>query len=141
LTVPDPSAAAAKPLALFWRTEDVDPKVLFDTDPKAVERCKQIWRWNKARELARAAADKAAERIRAAGDNNQAKVDLAMNDARGELVQGSDPKLAIEFERHSPPSFRTAKLLLDRPFAGGMPTVAEFKPVDDSIVYESEKMR
>jgi hypothetical protein len=98
---------------------------------------------NKARDLARKAADQAAEVIQQAG-SDEVKVAQQVKEALQKLKAPIADQLvaARQFVEKSPESFQAADLVLQPSFGEpGPPTVVEFNPRDDRIVYEKDNLR
>jgi hypothetical protein len=137
-----PQVTDSKPLTLVWRTAEVtaDRPLSLAASPTAREKCKAIWRLNKARELARKAADEAAGMIAQAGAD-EVKLAQQVQEVLAHLKKPiADPLLAARFVERTPPEFEAAKLPLQKQF-GLVPMVAQFDPRHDGIVYETDKMK
>lgn len=138
------------PLTLVWRTVEVDaqrPLTLSANNGAVREECRRIWKLGKARDLARKAADTAAQTIQKAKGANAGLVNQYANDARAALAApfGGDAATATKFQVYADaPEFSAASLPLVPPPPGGFggaPTVGQFNPLHPAITYETEKMR
>lgn len=134
------------PLTMVWRIAEVDAvrPLSLASDPAAKERCKAVWKMNKARELARKAADEAAKLLQEAGAKGEIQVGQAAEEALQQLRKPfADNKAAADrFLKYDPaPSFTVAKLLVSDGGLGGPPMVTPFNPQHPAVVYETEKIR
>lgn len=142
------------PLTMVWRTAEVDPvRPLSLTSGKDTrQKCIDIWKLNKARELARQAADQAAETIRKSG-TSEVQLGQGATQAIDDLkkpfadLKGADgSKVADRFQvYYQDPQFTVAKQLVG-PDSGPNtpPTVTPllaFNPTHRAMVYESDKLR
>lgn len=138
--------SATAPLTLVWRTAEVEAvrPLSLTSDKTAREKCRAIWKMNKARELARKAADEAAATIAKAGAN-EIQVDQFAADALAQLKKPFEKEpVADRFQLYrQEPAFSAAKLLVDTRFISTEfpPLVVPFNPQHRSVVYETEKMR
>jgi hypothetical protein len=136
--------SATKPLTLVWRTAEVEAvrPLSLTSDKTAREKCKAIWKMNKARELARKAADEAAATIAKAG-TNEIQVDQFSADALAQLKKpfGNDPAADKFLLFRQEPAFSAAKLLVQSQFGDPQPTVVPFNPQHRAVVYETDEMK
>jgi hypothetical protein len=140
------SVAPGRPLTMTWRTAEVDPvRPLSLTSGKETrDRCVAIWKLNKARDLARQAADQAAETIRKNG-TSEVQLGQGATEAADQLKKQFDPK-SPAYARfqvfYQEPQFTVAKLLVG-PDSGPdtPPELVAFNPTHRSMVYESDKLR
>ncbi len=143
LPTPAEPRPGLEPITVFWRTEDIEPATPLDSsDPKVAEKLRAIWRFEKARELARNAA-KDAENILREGGDNEAKVAQQIGPALAALRKEFAPSVGLTaFREFSPPDFVVSKIPYKvQTNTEQPPELTGYMPRHDSIVYESEKMR
>ncbi len=139
------------PLTMVWRTAEVDPvRPLSLTSGKETrDKCVAIWKLNKARELARQAADQAAETIRKNG-NSEVQLGQGATEAIDQLKKpfadakaADGTKVADRFQvYYQEPQFTVAKLLVGPDAGPGTPPeLVAFNPTHRSMVYETDKLR
>ncbi len=135
-----------RPLTLVWRTAEVDPvrPLSLASDKAARDKCVAIWKLNKARELARQAADQAAQTVRKDG-TGPVQLEKGVTQALDDLKRPIDPKGPhySRFEAFSQdPQFTVAKMLLGtEEVPGSPPRLAQFNPTHRSMVYEASTLR
>jgi hypothetical protein len=137
------------PLTLVWRTEDVRAEAPRDLAAAGVrERCVQVWKRQKARELARQAVDAAVAKVKEAGEQGVV-VSLKMQDALGAIKSKfPNPADQLPFRLIDDPKYTVAKLVRDPnerfPTLGGDARLQPFNLMtfrgSDDFVYPTDKM-
>ncbi len=142
------SVSAGSPLLAFWRTAEVDPvrPLSLTSDKAARDKCVAIWKMNKARDLARQAANDAAREI---GKDNPGEVQIkqratdALKKLRDPFV--TSPAFARFQEFDSVSQFTVAKTLIGPEEGPGNPPRAAplfaFNPSHPAMPYEADKLR
>jgi len=100
----DTMSANPEPQYIVWRTEEIAAKTPASLDD-ALPAAKAVWKHLKARELAKARAEKLAESIRAGGPGSEASVSFALLDQSNQL--------ATEFGNDARARDRTAPFLIE----------------------------
>ncbi len=150
---PTPFAPAAvgdnAPLTLVWRTEDVRAESPRDLAAAGVrEKCVQVWKRQKARELARQAVDAAVAKVKEAGEQGVV-VNLKLQDALGAIqAKFTNPADKAQFRLIDDPKYTVAKLVRDQnerfPTMGGDARLQPFSLMafrgSDDFVYPTDKM-
>lgn len=141
-----PQVTGDGPLTLVWRTAEVDAvrPLSLSADKAVREQCRKIWKTNKARDLARKAADVAAQTIQKAKGTTGQQVNQVAADARAALAApfAADAATAAKFQVYADaPEFSTASLPLVPGGVGNPPTVGRFNPLHSAVVYETDKLR
>lgn len=134
-----------EPLTAVWRTAELDPvrPLSLTSDKAAREKCRNIWKTNKARELARQAIDAAAATI-PKGDDKQVQVGQQISEVVKQLRKpfaGTAAEAKIQ-EFSQEPQFTVAKLLVGPEIGAGLPpSLMPFNPTHRAILYPSSNFR
>lgn len=137
------------PLTLVWRTEETRAEAPREFGAAGVrEKCVQVWKRQKARELARQAVDAAAAKVKEAGEQGVV-VNLKLQDALGVIqAKFTNPADKAQFRLIDDPKYTVAKLVRDQnersPLAGMDVRLQPFNLLTfqgtDDFVYPTDKM-
>ena len=130
------------PVTLTWRTEETKVEIPREFNDEVKAKCLQVWRLNKARELARKACEDAAKIIQEAGDS-PIKVNQNLQEALKSLTSRfPDPAVASRFKLVEGEQYDVARLVKQKGLFPEMPS--QFRPFNlpqgDVFVYPTAKM-
>jgi hypothetical protein len=143
------SVGEGSPLTLVWRTEETRAESPREFGAAGVrEKCVQVWKRQKARELARQAVDAAVAKVKEAGESGPV-VNLKLQDAlAGIQAKFTNPADKAQFRLIDDPKYTVAKLVRDPnerfPTMGGEVRLQPFSLTNfrgsDDFVYPTENM-